>query len=245
MESITKYFLILNLCFIGFSCEHSPSCLPSKGLIAYYPFNGNATDSSGNGNHGTVVGAKLATDRFGNTKHAYNFNGIDNYIEITNKLFNLGWCEYTISGWFCPDEINNQQASQSIFQSIPHIGLGIGLNHPYHRGHVSYFISSNQGASWDKERYGSFNNYRNNIWYHVILLKHCNTYKLYINGKLDDTYTSPSLIKNFLVGYLFGFSGAGVPNECFKGKLDDFRIFDRTLTVTEIQQLYHEGGWNK
>ena len=45
------------------------------GLVAYYPLNGNANDESGNGNHVTVYGATLTTDRFGNTNKAYSFDG--------------------------------------------------------------------------------------------------------------------------------------------------------------------------
>ena len=48
----------------------------NAGLVAYYPFNGNAQDMSGNGNHGTVRGAMLTTDRFGNTQSAYSFDGV-------------------------------------------------------------------------------------------------------------------------------------------------------------------------
>ena len=54
----------------------------SDGLVAYYPFNGNADDESGNGNHGTVNGATLTIDRFGNENSAYSFDGIDDYIDI-------------------------------------------------------------------------------------------------------------------------------------------------------------------
>jgi len=38
----------------------------NEGLVAYYPFNGNADDASGNGNNGTINGAVLTDDRFGN-----------------------------------------------------------------------------------------------------------------------------------------------------------------------------------
>jgi hypothetical protein len=38
----------------------------NDGLIAYYPFNGNANDESGNGHNGTVYGSTLTADRFGN-----------------------------------------------------------------------------------------------------------------------------------------------------------------------------------
>ena len=35
------------------------------GLVGYWPFDGNASDMSGNENHGIVNGAKLGADRFG------------------------------------------------------------------------------------------------------------------------------------------------------------------------------------
>jgi hypothetical protein len=44
-------------------------------LIAHYPFSGNAADSSGNGNNGTVHEAFLVNDRFGGANRAYAFNG--------------------------------------------------------------------------------------------------------------------------------------------------------------------------
>ena len=59
--------------------SHAQSSL-TNGLIAYYPFNGNANDASGNGNNGTVSGAVLATDRFGNTNSCYQFNGTSSKI---------------------------------------------------------------------------------------------------------------------------------------------------------------------
>jgi hypothetical protein len=62
-----------------------PSYLPTNGLVAWYPFNGNANDESGNGNNGTVNGATLTTDRFGNVGKAYGFDGIDDYINCGNS----------------------------------------------------------------------------------------------------------------------------------------------------------------
>jgi hypothetical protein len=62
----------------------SATGLPSnlqQGLVGYWPFNGNANDESGNGNHGTVNGATLTTDRFGNAGKAYSFE-TGNYIRF-------------------------------------------------------------------------------------------------------------------------------------------------------------------
>ncbi|MBU4445745.1 hypothetical protein KJ656_11790, partial [bacterium] len=55
------------------------------GIVAYYPFNGNANDESGNDNHGTVNSATLTTDRFGNENSAYYFDGEDDYIRIQHS----------------------------------------------------------------------------------------------------------------------------------------------------------------
>ena len=72
--------------------------IPQNGLVAYYPFNGNANDESGNGNSGTVKGASLTTDRFGNSSSAFDFNGIDNMIEVpANNQFDFQ--NFTISTW--------------------------------------------------------------------------------------------------------------------------------------------------
>src|SRR5450432_4011795 len=58
----------------------------NNGLIAYYPFNGNANDATGNGNNGIPMnGVQLTTDRFGNPNSAYLFDGIDDYILINDN----------------------------------------------------------------------------------------------------------------------------------------------------------------
>ena len=60
-----------------------------NGLIVYYPFNGNAKDMSGNGNDAIVFGAKLSKDRYGHSKAAYTFDGINDYIETNNLNQNI------------------------------------------------------------------------------------------------------------------------------------------------------------
>lgn len=75
----------------------------STGLVAYYPFNGNANDASGNGHDGSVYGAILTTDWLGNPNSAYQFDGEDDYIEVANTddAFSLtdAW---TVSVWCQP-----------------------------------------------------------------------------------------------------------------------------------------------
>ena len=54
-----------------------------QGLVGWWKFSGDATDSSGNGNDGTVNGATLTTDRHGQANRAYSFDGVNDYISMT------------------------------------------------------------------------------------------------------------------------------------------------------------------
>lgn len=58
----------------------------NQGLVAYYPFNGNANDVSGNGNNGIVFGATLTQGQAGFPNTAYYFNGSNNYIDVNGSL---------------------------------------------------------------------------------------------------------------------------------------------------------------
>jgi len=83
------------------------------GLIAWYPFTGNANDASPNGNNGTVVGAQLTSDRNGTANQAYLFNGTSDYINVGQNVkpnFPL-----TITAWIYPTAAASP--SHTIFRS--------------------------------------------------------------------------------------------------------------------------------
>jgi hypothetical protein len=69
MKKMKKQLLLVVLSIVlmvNLYGQNVPSYMPTNGLVGYWPFNGNANDASGNGNHGIVYGASLATDRNGN-----------------------------------------------------------------------------------------------------------------------------------------------------------------------------------
>jgi len=90
-ESLLTFSLILFLTFIAFPFNVSAQPIDlNHGLVAYYPFNGNANDESGYGNHGTIHGGvTLTADRHGNPNSAYRFNGTNGYILYKNTPKNF------------------------------------------------------------------------------------------------------------------------------------------------------------
>ena len=68
------------------------------GLVAYYPFCGNANDASGNSHDGDVQGPILTADRFGNADSAYFFDGVNDNIRLPASQ-DFALTSWTISGW--------------------------------------------------------------------------------------------------------------------------------------------------
>jgi len=90
--------LLLFFSYLGYA-QQIPSYIPSNGLIGWWPFNGNANDESGNGNDGTVNGAVLTEDRFGNENSAYSFDGIDDFINAGYVNEISGSSQLSVSYW--------------------------------------------------------------------------------------------------------------------------------------------------
>jgi len=196
MKQIVTLILSLFLSTLVYS-QSVPSYVPTNGLVGWWGFNGNAQDASGNGNHGTVNGATLTTDRFGNQDGAYSFNGQNNRINITSQIFNLGWQNYTISAWFLTSNLNNANNfnnSSIILNTVPHNGIAIsyyGTNNPFSTS-VSNKVSvlGGNGSGWNYFNYGTLvsnNNISAHTWNHILLTRNGSNFLLYLNGNLSDS----------------------------------------------------------
>jgi Concanavalin A-like lectin/glucanases superfamily/Domain of unknown function DUF11 len=223
---------------------------PSNAPIAHYPFNGNANDESGNGNNGVPSNATLTTDRFGKANSAYLFNGSDSRIDINKAFFDIGWDSFTISCWInssSVDNANNYNNSQVILNTDPHNGIalnGYGSTNPFKpEVNKKYsFLAGTQPSvrNWDVLPLDciSKSNRTINTWNHLVVVKTGTTYSLYINGIFDKSFVGLKSVPSNLCKMVLGNLAANIPNEGFLGKLDDFSIWNRGLSQTEITKLY-------
>ena len=80
-----------------------------QGLVAYYPFNGNAKDESENSNDFTVKGATLTKDRHGNSDRAYAFDGNDDFLTTSTSTsdFSFEANAFTMGAWVNPTNISS------------------------------------------------------------------------------------------------------------------------------------------
>ncbi len=221
---LSVLLVVVGLCFVG-----SVYAGLSDGLVAYYPFNGNANDESGNGNDGIVNGATLIEDRFGNYNCAYDFDGKNDYI-IVNHNSNFNTTQISFSVWVLAD---NPTASN---QMLIHKDQPNNYAHDFHiKIHDETFKVQLQNGSNQSNPSGDIST----GWNHYVFTSNGNiTHKAYINGE----YSFSCSINWNINGNIqsIEFASAEGSDYFFDGKIDDIRIYNRALSESEIQQLYNE-----
>jgi hypothetical protein len=194
------------------------------GLTAYYPFTGNANDSSGNDYHGTVTGATLTTDRFGNANQAYSFDGSNDYISLGDVL-DPGSNAITVSMWFkwagnglgSPEYMLFNKESLYEFHVSP-------------EGYAQYAFMPN----WAWYGGSSFAATLNQ-WKHITGTYDKTVQRLYENGQEVYSRNHSGDIGTNSEPFYFGRRSDG---NFFNGSIDDARIYFRSLSAEEITGLY-------
>lgn len=227
-------------------CEDDPKDSLQDGLIAYYPFNGNANDASGNKLDGTVHNASLTTDRKGKANSAYSFDGSTSYINVAHHdTLNLSG-DFTISLWV---EISSEQVAHEGINDILRKWNGDTAGYPFSISFLNPVASDDQENKMLWARYdGSVCSnitskltsvVTRDIFLHYVIIKKGTTTKQYINNTLvaeniDEIECSTNNTADLTIGC------RGNLVRYFKGKIDDIRIYDRAITDSEILKLYQE-----
>ncbi len=155
--------------------DDGPCSSQPNGLVAYYPFNGNANDESGYDNNGTVYGASLTADRFENNNSAYHFNGSD-YISLDTTFFNGSTAVTALSYslWFKVDEM----PTTSAYSISTKEGFWRTITLQLNPDGVIHFGGSQPNPQNYFEINSSQDAYKKNLWYYL-----CITYS---NSTLED-----------------------------------------------------------
>ncbi|MES2778050.1 MAG: LamG domain-containing protein [Bacteroidota bacterium] len=217
-----------------------PPYVPADGLIGWWPFSGNAVDSSGTGNNGTASNTTLTSDRFGNTNAAYSFNGFNSRIEIPEAA-SLNCTKLSLSAWVFNRNISKTGQiiyKGSSFASGETFSLTSVNSYP---GYALKIASACQPAiGWKGGRFKQLAS--QGTWEHLVLTYDGTVSRLYKNGAPDTSATLSGLIDICQGGGLrFGYNHNLYSNstgDCFDGVIDDIGIWNRALTQTEVGRLF-------
>lgn len=218
--------------------------VPQSGLIAYFPFSGNALNQSGNNVSSTVFGANHTFDRFNNPNSAYYFDG-NSYIQfIANNLQND---EYTYSLWANISEIPDF-GTMAFALNIGSTGgdQSINISNGYFNGQKTF--NGWLGGGYNKNALGfalqENNTLETDKWTHVVCTRFPSYTLLYIDGIVVDSIGADSIIlPSYGTGSVKGY--IGIRNSMlsgFTGTIDDVAIYNRALSKSEVSDLYFDNS---
>ncbi|HET7116108.1 MAG TPA: LamG domain-containing protein [Hanamia sp.] len=234
----------------------------TKGLIAYYNFNGgNTNDSSGNSNNIVFNSATPTTDRFGNPNNAFLFDGSSSYMQVKN------------SPSLNPDNITMYAIVKPLgfYQGPCHGNQILSKGYPYNINgfyQLNFFPIGNdagggacaltidstkeffvggfgdnnpQGSSAGAPGNSSIDSVyiQKNQWYTLVYTYDGSTSKFYVNGALASSIPNAKPITFTPNSYdlLIGKHENPLYPYYFKGVIDEIRIYNRAITDQEVGYL--------
>ena len=237
---------ILILVF-GVFCSIAVAQIPTDGLVAHYPFNGNANDESGNGYNGQVFGATLTADRFGNANSAFSFDGDNDFIWASFVSAWSGSTATTFSCWYRTDfgYSNGYGALVGHWKNNGQYNGPIGLQiHLTNDGSVDVSMIGGQGVTSDANRAIGGNWHKVDIVFNGNLPV-ANRISLYCDGQFAQYIVmsnAPSQLgtqaTRTYIGASCGPDGLDDAWSHFKGEIDDVLLYNRALSANEISEIY-------
>ncbi|MGB8216492.1 MAG: LamG-like jellyroll fold domain-containing protein [Candidatus Methanoperedens sp.] len=192
------------------------------GPIAQFHFEGNAEDSSGNGNNGTIVGAKFVQ---GISGQALSFDGVDDYVSVPDSTSLDISGSLTVSFWVKTTTTDNDRGLLSKW------GGG--------SGYILYDVSNKAMFVIDSSATFTIttSNINNGEWHHIVGVYNNSKAIIYFDGVKQGEVAKPVITTNNLPLEIGRY---GQNNRyAFNGAIDEVRIYNRALNASEIQALYN------
>lgn len=239
MNLRSTLLLVLTVMLTCLFCFSVFSQIPSSGLVAYWPMNGNYTDAGPNGIHGTNAGSTATTNKFGVAANAMDFNNptatVSQYAtHPVNSNLSFGTAQNFSVSFLC------------YFKSPWVHTMGLYDNNLNYNGPGIWF--------WQSGGVGQYRfqfNYRNgslastpqplDTWLHVTCTRTSGTLRIYINGILNASGAEGTGTPAYSYPARFGtmfYQSLSPPNyNPLHGRMDELRIYNRALSAAEIGGL--------
>jgi hypothetical protein len=211
----------------------------ANGLIAYYPYNGNADDASGNGFNGTVgSGVSLTADRFGNANKAYSFNSNT----ITSNLQQDPYSDFTLNFWFKTNGNDNDVPFSWVNNGSSYTNLVFKINSNDSKAKVQFEEFDNIASCYDLYTSGNSSNgtvYSDNEWHMVTINNQSDRLYLYIDTILVDSDSMLDNCPDLSFSLLELVAGNSSTLFGYTGSIDDIMAYNRVLNASERAYLYN------
>ena len=235
---------ILTLLLICSSLLSLNAQIKLDSLLAYYPFNGNAGDSSGSGAHATAFNTIDTLNRFGDTAQAFYFNGTSGYVLLPNDSALKPSFPFSISLWLYIDDY--PQFHQQIYSSdditSSYSGFWVTLT-PQGEVNASYGNGLGNGICCRRSKHPNVA-VAKDTWIHVVAsFNGLNAIDVYIDGlKQTGTYSGNATNVGYstTMGSMARYITANNGTRYLNALIDDVRIYNDTLDQNDVNYLTYD-----
>lgn len=199
----------------------------SAALVAYFPFDANANDASGNGNNATVNGTTSTADKFGNNNRAYLFDGVNDYIEAPVDINPSAMPQMTIVAWARAD--GGSPVKQVVSHDNGAFDRSLGID--YRGGGTGWSVFSGSGSvlGFHPVTLGEW------VFLAAVYDQNAGTVKLRVNNTI---YEESGNLGSGHITFRIGSNPSY--GEYFQGSIDEVRVYNHALTNSELSQLYNQ-----
>jgi trimeric autotransporter adhesin len=195
-------------------------------LHAHYLFNGNLLDQTSNNYDLSVNLGTTSYSTFSGADQAVVCDGVTRY-STTVGFDKSYFTTLAVSAWFKCSTITGAQ--QVMLQGT---GTGFGL-HINTSGYVHGFFDGSSAGSLLSTTIMTDGN-----WHHVVSQNNGTNTELYIDGVLNGIMAETLFTTTFSPSHLLNVGMSNLSANNFTGELNDMRIYNRTLSPSEISQVY-------
>lgn len=206
--------------------------VPTNGLIAFYPFNGDALDASGNDNNGSLLGPDTVT-----TYLTIRHNTTDR-LSLPFTIFE-GMGDFTVSAW---GRISALQTNHTLLS-----GARGGMDNAVlllFNPNDDLWVFNVNGVG---PHFGPSATFSDTEWHHIVVSRRGSIARLYVdNNEIGDGMAVSEAAINLDPGGLIigqdqdSVGGGFQIQQAWSGDIDNLRIYNRALNVNEIKALYQE-----
>lgn len=225
--------LLVLLLFI-FGCTMGVWAQTSSGLVAYYSFDTcAAVDLTGNNPDGIIGGEPICD--CGVSGQSLKFDGLDDFIQFPGSFDSYFANDFTFSFYFRPV---NSSSNQDIFSKRFECNSDSAFVVRYQPANRTIAVDLLQDFNDQIKLTAEID--EEHCWQHIVVVRKDRFMYLYINGFLvDEGFASRRLtIVNNGTFSIANSPCLGITDEPFGGYVDEIRLYNRTLSIKEIDELY-------
>ena len=207
-----------------------------NGLIGYWPFDSDAKDYSGNGYDGKIYGGVASVN--GKISGAYNFDGIDDVIQLANLTTDpYSYNPTTTSMW-----VNPLAQTTKTRYLLSHPGSENNNNSLYiwqqATNRYAFYLGNSTNTKYLSTTAPT------GQWVNIVIIRDpiTNWSQGYFNGELVVNYSTSISSKTSRLNLFIGGFSTSNRSDFFNGAIDEVSIWNRALSTSEIQQIYNSGN---